>query len=141
MLFSFLQLRNYIPDGVYQTAYDINYSELYKHKKRLIIMDIDNTLIPYDLFEPTDKIIALVEKIKTLGFIIVFMSNNRKKRVFAFASKLDSPYIASAHKPFSRGYKKIKKMFPEITFKEMHVIGDQLMTDILGAKEWGLLVI
>jgi len=66
MLFSFLQLRNYIPDGVYQTAYDINYSELYKHKKRLIIMDIDNTLIPYDLFEPTDKIIALVEKLKPL---------------------------------------------------------------------------
>lgn len=134
MLFSFFKLQNYIPDKCYQSVYDIDYSDLYQQDKRVIIMDIDNTLIPYDLSEPTEEIFTLVNKLKSLGFKLVFVSNNRHNRVNNFALKLNCPFVASAYKPFSKSYRIIRKMFPEYTNLQMHAIGDQLMTDCLGAK-------
>lgn len=138
MAYSFFRLESYIPEGCYQKVGDINFQALYAKGKRLLIIDIDNTLIPYDLSEPTPEIITLIKGIQAIGFKVVFMSNNHQDRVAHFSNLLDCFYVASARKPLHYGYRKVMTHYKEIPISAIHAIGDQLMTDVLGANQMGI---
>ncbi len=131
----------FYPDDYQKTVYDIDYPVLLDKGIKLILIDLDNTLIPYDESEPNEKIYDLFKQIETLGFKSVIISNNHLPRVKYFSDKLKSPYIASAKKPLKSGFIKALLFFPEIKKNEVCVIGDQFMTDVLGAKRSGLMVI
>jgi len=131
----------FYPDDYQKTVYDINYPALLEKGIKLILIDLDNTLIPYDESEPNEKIYELFRQIEALGFKAVIISNNHFPRVKHFAEKLNSPFIASAKKPLKSGFIKALLYFPEINKQEVCVIGDQFMTDVLGAKRCGLMVI
>ncbi|MDD4212111.1 MAG: YqeG family HAD IIIA-type phosphatase [Bacilli bacterium] len=138
MATNLLQLKTYLPQGVYSTVYDVDYQALYDAGKRLIIMDIDNTLIPYDETHPNSNIVTLFDRLKAMGFAIALVSNNHLPRVREFSDALGCSYVASARKPFSKGYRKIAKLFPTLSRESMHAIGDQLMTDVAGANRMGI---
>lgn len=141
MLQIFFKLSKFIPFDCYKTVFDINYNKLYESGKRIILMDIDNTLISYDESLPTPELIALFEEIKAIGFKIIFISNNRHLRISRFAGIIGESYVHDAWKPFKKGYKQAIKIGMEKDFAKYISIGDQLMTDVLGSNRMGIDVI
>jgi len=134
-----IRLKHFIPDSYVDSINDIDFDELHKAGKRLILCDLDNTLISYMQKEPTKDIFLFKEKIIKKGFEFVIVSNSRKDRVEHFANLLDVPFIKFAKKPLSGGLKRgialAKKKYNPGQIVE---IGDQLMTDVAGSKSLGI---
>ena len=100
---------------------------------QLLICDIDNTLVPHDVAVPDDEAIAFLKSIQDAGIQIVFISNNVEERVATFAKGLNIPFYPFAMKPLPKTYLKMLKDF-HVKRDVVAVLGDQLMTDILGAN-------
>ena len=116
---------------------NINFLKLKKEGIRLIITDIDNTLVPYAVALPTKKIYSLFKKLQSMGFDICFLSNNQSERVDIFNEGLGYYSVSLSRKPLPYGYKKCME-YHNCTKEETVFIGDQLFTDILGAKLAGI---
>lgn len=129
-------IKKLIPDYVYKTIYDIPLEELYASGIRLILTDLDNTLISYAEELPTEKLMEWKKKVEEAGFEFILVSNSRKVRVDKFAKAFNITYQKFSTKPLKRGIKRaIKKLASKPYEKDqILLIGDQLMTDILGAK-------
>lgn len=129
-------LERFYPDVYLESAYDIDYEALYGQGYRGIIFDIDNTLVPHGA--PADeRSIALFERLRHIGYESMLLSNNKEPRVKSFNDKVGSRYIYKANKPFPENYKKAMermKTTPETTL----FVGDQLFTDVWGAKKAGI---
>jgi hypothetical protein len=124
-----------------KTVFDIDYQALRNEGVKLLMIDLDNTLIPYDESQPNDRIRKLFKELKELGFKVVIISNNHLDRVEAFANDLSVLFIASAKKPLKSGFLKAHSLYPEIKNTEVVVIGDQFMTDVLGGNRCSYKVI
>lgn len=128
MLFSKL-----LPTEYYESAYVIDYEQMYAAGYRGLIYDIDNTLVPHGA--PADeRALALMERLKTIGFEITFLSNNKEPRVLLFNEKIQAHYICKAGKPGRANYIKATEMMKCTTDNTLFV-GDQLFTDIWGANK------
>ena len=129
-------LRTFYPDDYIASTYVIPFEELYKKGYRGLIFDIDNTLVPHGA--PADeRAIALFERLRNIGFDTCLISNNQEPRVQPFAAKVGSKYVFDAHKPSTKNYKKAMELMK--TEKENTLfVGDQLFTDVWGAKRTGI---
>ncbi len=129
-------LRTFYPDDYIASTYVIPFEELYKKGYRGLIFDIDNTLVPHGA--PADeRAIALFERLRNIGFDTCLISNNQEPRVQPFADKVGSKYVFDAHKPSTKNYKKAMELMK--TKKENTLfVGDQLFTDVWGAKRTGI---
>lgn len=136
-----MNLKKFIPYDCKKTVYDIDYQQLYDEGRRVILLDIDNTLVPHDVKLPDEKLKILINSILEIGFKIIFISNNHKKRVKLFADAFNLPFVNSAKKPFKGGYKKAIKLSGETNLKKIISIGDQVMTDVYGCNRIGIDVI
>ena len=128
----------FYPDEYVESAYVIDYDKLYGEGIRTVIFDIDNTLVMHDC-PPDDRSVALLKKLDDMGFKIVFLSNNKEKRVKSFrdGSVPAAMYIHKAGKPLRSGY--IRAMEMTGADKDSTVfVGDQLFTDLWGAKRCGM---
>lgn len=131
-------LKKYIPDSYYKTIQDIDFLHYYNEGKRLIFLDIDNTVVNYDVLDPSKEHIDLINHIKDIGFEIIIISNNNEKRVERLSAPLNVKYVYTALKPLKKGYKQGLKIADRSYKKdEIMAIGDQLMTDIKGANKMG----
>lgn len=128
------KVTKFIPKLVVETVYDINFNKLYAEGKRYILLDVDNTLIPYDIFYADDKLKALLKQIQEIGFKLIIISNNKSERIGNFARDVNIDYITSAKKPLKLGYKKALKRLGNPNRNEVLSIGDQLVTDVLGSN-------
>ena len=124
------------PDEYIDSTYNIDFKKLYNSGYRGLIFDIDNTLVPHGA-PATKQAVELFKKLRELGFKTCLISNNKEKRVKPFANKVDSVYLDDAHKPSKEAY--IKCIYDMNTnINNTVFIGDQLFTDILGAKRVGI---
>ncbi len=128
-------LKKLIPDYYFKSIYDIPYDTLYAEGIRLILTDLDNTLISYRQKEPTPDLIAWRKDLEAKGFEIIIVSNSRKERVTHFAEILGLPCVKFSTKPLKRGIRKAirKKTSSKYSLHEVILLGDQLMTDVFGA--------
>lgn len=126
----------FFPDEWMDSTYEIDFEALYKEGYRGLIFDIDNTLVPHG--EPADeRAMQLFACLKKLGFACCLLSNNQLERVSTFNEKVDVRFIEDAHKPAIRNY--VKAMEVMGTNKENTIfVGDQLFTDVWGAKRAGI---
>ena len=126
----------FFPDRYVASTYVIDFEKLYEKGYRGLIFDIDNTLVPHGA--PADeRAIALFERLKKIGFKCCLISNNQEPRVKMFNEKIQVDYVYNAHKPSTKNY--IKAMEIMGTNKANSVfIGDQLFTDVWGAKRTGI---
>ena len=126
----------FYPDEYLDSAYEIDFYQLYEDGFRGVIFDIDNTLVPHGA--PADeRCIRMIHALKKMGFGVLVLSNNKKDRVEPFAKLCGIHYIAPAAKPLKRNY--IKAMELLGTDKSTTVfVGDQLFTDVWGAKRTGI---
>lgn len=127
----------FVPDMHAQSIYRINYEKLASIGIKCIIFDLDNTIAPVNIKEPAKEAKDLMFKIKDLGIRPILMSNSGKNRVEPFRNGLEIDSCASARKPFSKNYKKILSLY-KIKPEEIACVGDQFLTDILGANKEGM---
>lgn len=125
------------PDYYEDNIFNINLKKLRQDGIRLILTDIDNTIVPYGLEKPTKTILDWFKNVKDLGFDVCFLSNNNAERVDLFNKELGYYAIHKANKPLPFSYNKCVKMY-NANKNEVVFIGDQLFTDVLGAKLAGL---
>ena len=109
---------------------------MYREGCRGLVFDIDNTLVPHGA--PADeRACALFAHLKELGFKCCFLSNNQYERVSSFNDAVGVNYIENAHKPSVRNYNKAMEILGTDTGNTIF-IGDQLFTDVYGAKRAGI---
>ncbi len=129
-------LQCFYPDFYVDSAYDIDYERLYEQGYRGVIFDIDNTLVPHGA--PADaRSIALMKRLGKIGYQKMMLSNNKEPRVKMFCDAVGADYIYKANKPFPASYKKAMKQM-RTGKKNTLFIGDQLFTDVWGAKKAGM---
>lgn len=110
---------------------------LYSNGYRNILVDLDNTITPWNnsLVEP--GLIEWFNCAKHLGFNICILSNGSYRRVKHVASKLGIMVAPKKAKPMSRAFKHALRILdaePQTTV----MIGDQIFTDILGGNRYNL---
>ncbi|XMB72678.1 YqeG family HAD IIIA-type phosphatase [Mycoplasmatota bacterium WC30] len=137
----FFNKKHFYPNDYKKTVYDVDFQELWNSNIRIIMLDLDNTLIPYDETKPTSKIYKLFDKIRSIGFKVYIISNNQKDRVKSFAKKVKASYVYSARKPFRLGFKRALKYADYPEHETVCLIGDQFMTDVLGGRRMNFFVI
>ncbi len=126
----------FYPDRDAEATYEIDFKALYMEGYRGIIFDIDNTLVPHG--EPADRrSIEFFEGLRNMGYKTMLLSNNKEPRVKDFADSVESSYIFKANKPSRKGYEKAMEQMGT-TRENTLFVGDQLFTDVWGAKRTGL---
>lgn len=105
-----------------------------------ILLDLDNTLLPRDTGVVPDDILAWLDRARSMGFKLALVSNNWHASVFDNARELGLPIIHKSMKPFPLAFV-IQRRRMGCNRKNSIAIGDQLMTDVLGARLSGMRVI
>ncbi len=124
------------PDEYLDSTYEIDFEQLYEDGYRGIIFDIDNTLVPHGA--PADeRSKKLLNYLRDRGFKIVLLSNNTKARVDMFNEELHLDNIPRGAKPLLKNYKKAMEIMGT-TKESTFFVGDQLFTDVWGAKRLGI---
>ncbi|GGK18190.1 hypothetical protein GCM10010965_09070 [Caldalkalibacillus thermarum] len=133
-------LKQLLPDLYVPSVYDIDLEALKQRGVKGIITDLDNTLIEWDRPSATPELAEWLKKVEHMGFKIVVVSNNNEDRVRRFCQPLSIPFIHKARKPFHFAFKRAQHMM-NLSSREVVVIGDQLLTDVLGGNRLGLYTI
>ena len=129
-------LQCFYPDSYQDSAYSIDYEKLRMQGYEAIIYDIDNTLVCHGA--PADeRACALFAHLKELGFKCCFLSNNQYERVSSFNDAIGEHFIEDAHKPSTKNYIRAMELLGTDRSNTIFV-GDQLFTDIFGAKRAGI---
>lgn len=104
---------------------------------RLLMLDFDNTIVPYTTDVPTEKMEFWLERMNNSDIQLCVVSNSKRDRVKIFCEKYGIPCITHAKKPFSRGIRECLDRFglPE---DACALVGDQIFTDTLGANCAGI---
>ena len=129
-------LQCFYPDVFISSTYQIDFQKYYDSGYRGIIFDIDNTLVPHGA--PADeRSILLIGNLKAMGFQILLLSNNKEPRVKMFNDAVHVHYIYKAGKPGRAGYRKAMEQMGT-NEKNTLFVGDQLFTDVWGARNTGI---
>ena len=125
------------PDILFPDIYEITPAFLQSQNVHGLILDLDNTIAPYEIAEPNERMRAWFDSMKHAGIRMAFVSNNKGGRVHLFNRTLGLPVFAGAKKPFAAGIKKALaelKLAPE----EGAGLGDQIFTDCIACHRAGL---
>ena len=127
-----------IPRGVYPAVTQISPKALAEKGVRLVLADLDNTLVPYRVTEPSRAVRQWRDALAAEGIALFLLSNSRKPgRPHSFAQKLDIPCIGHAGKPKREGFFRAMERIG-VTPDQTMMVGDQIFTDVLGANRSGV---
>ena len=129
-------LESFYPDQWKESTYSLPFEKLYEEGYRGIIFDIDNTLVPHGA-DADERSIQLFKRLKEIGFKTVLLSNNKEPRVKRFNEKIGTRYIYKAGKPKKANYIKAMDLM-ETKKSNTLFVGDQIFTDVWGAKRIGI---
>ena len=129
-------LEMFYPDEYLDSTYNIDFEEWYQRGYRGILFDIYNTLVPHGA-PADDRAKVLFERLRSIGFQCCLISNNQLPRVKPFADEVGAMFLEDAHKPSRKGYQMAMKKLGTTTENTLFV-GDQLFTDVYGARRTGI---
>ncbi|WP_324603078.1 YqeG family HAD IIIA-type phosphatase [Calidifontibacillus oryziterrae] len=130
-------LKLFLPDEHVKDIFKIKAEELKKRGIKGVITDLDNTLVEWDRPEATPELKKWFQEMKEQGIIITIVSNNNQERVKQFSDPIGVDYIYEARKPMGRAFRKALKDM-KLKKEEIVVVGDQLLTDVLGGNRSGM---
>lgn len=130
-------LQSFYPDLWVDSTYGIDFEKMREKGICALIFDIDNTLVPHGA-PADDRAVALFQRLHALGYSMMLLSNNKEPRVKMFCDAVEgASYIYKAGKPGRKGYERAMEMMG--SDRETTVfIGDQLFTDVWGARRCGI---
>lgn len=122
-----------------KSIFEIDYQVLKEKGITCLIFDLDNTLGLIDDKRCPLKVKRLIKDLKK-DFLVLINSNNTKRRLTPYLKDLSVGGLSFGLKPSTRNLRKIKKMY-NLKKKEMVMIGDQLVTDILSGNRFKIMTI
>lgn len=133
---------NYLYPDIYQKSiYTIDYDKLKKERNiKCLLFDLDNTCIPYVDKRPTAKLRDFFNELKEKGYKVIIFSNSPRSRLEVFKKELKVDCCYKAKKPFKAKFYKVLELY-KYDVSETAIIGDQMMTDILGGNRVGITTI
>ena len=127
-MYSFL-----LPNEFVTSIFEVTPEKLTNLGIKGIITDLDNTLVEWDRADATEELVAWFDMMRDAGIKIIIASNNNEQRVRAFAEPHGIPFIYRAKKPLGKAYYDAMVSL-RLRRDEVAMMGDQLLTDVLGAK-------
>ncbi len=133
-------MQKYIPDFYYKNIYEISYKKLKSKNIKTLLFDLDNTIVEAHKKVINLKARKLFQQLQADGFTVMIFSNSPKRRVQIFEKALGVKGYAMSFKPYSIGFQKV---FQKNNFvkEETAIIGDQILTDIVGGNQFGIYTI
>lgn len=133
-------LKRFYPDYYIKSIFEIDTEDLKNKGIKALVFDIDNTLVPYDIEEPSKEIIKFFKELQEKGFKICLFSNNSKERVIRFNTGLKLIAIHKANKPLTAKFKRAMKLLGTDKASTA-MVGDQIFTDVYGGNRVGMMTI
>jgi len=125
------------PASQVPTVVDIDLIALQTRGIRGIILDLDNTIVPWGTREVSPLLTGWISRAQNAGLRLCIVSNNMGARVTGIAAALGLPIVTGALKPRRKALRRALSVMgttPEATA----LVGDQLLTDILGGNRLGV---
>ena len=129
-----------LPKIIVPALTDVTEELLRSRGIKLLMLDFDNTIVPYTTSTPTAQMHAWLETMATSDIRLCVVSNSHKDRVKIFCEKYGIPCITHANKPFSKGIRECLERY-QMEPTECALVGDQIFTDTLGANCTGVISI
>ena len=107
---------------------------------RFLILDVDNTLIPYEETMPRPSVRAWLDELQAAGIAVSFVTNNHKPRLLTFNETLGYPAFANSAKPFRRNMKKAMRAMGADAAHTANM-GDQIFTDVWAGRRMKLFTV
>ena len=128
---------NLVPDYYFNTFDEVTPEFLASIGIRGIVLDVDNTLEPYENPKPSEKVLLWIKSLDSIGIKAAIVSNNNGKRIELFNQDLGLPAYYKAGKPFKKNV--INAMCAMNTAKDETILmGDQVFTDVWAARNAGI---
>ncbi|BBN93466.1 hydrolase [Deinococcus grandis] len=104
-----------------------------------LLLDLDNTLVPYGSYDPAGvaQTLAWVRDLKLAGVGLYLLSNATGQRAAFWLDKLDFQGVGLAGKPNPRAFRKALRAL-KLPPAQVGMVGDQLFTDVLGGNLSGM---
>lgn len=127
-----------VPRQVLNSIYDLNPAALRERGVRLVLCDLDNTLIPYEESLPSPALFAWKTALEAQGITLFVVSNSRKsRRCPDFCAAFGVGCVRHAGKPKRGGFERALRE-NHAQAREAVMVGDQIFTDIWGANRAGI---
>ena len=127
---------SFLPAVMTDALTDIHPQWLKDHDIRLLMLDFDNTIVPYTTCVPTEEMSAWLAMMTKSDITVCIVSNSHNDRVPRFCREYGLNCITHAKKPFSKGIKECLAKYG-IPASQAALVGDQIFTDTLGANGCG----
>lgn len=128
---------SFLPKYWFPKLTDIPPEFLQERGITLLLLDFDNTMLPYTTDEPTPELLAWMERTQAAGIRLCIVSNSHRQRVPNFSAQYGVPCVLRAVKPRTRGIHAAMRQFSAAK-AETALVGDQTYTDVLGANLAGI---
>lgn len=132
------EINKILPNMYEENFYTIDIEYLLKNNIDKLIIDIDGTILKVDDTNVPKSLKQQIKKLKDHKIDICLVSNNGLDRVLPVAKELDVNYIAKANKPLKEAFDKALEILKVSDKNKVAMIGDQMMSDIKGANEYGI---
>lgn len=130
--------RKFYPTYKYKSVESIPYSLVEENNIKLIMLDMDNTIIDYKESKYSKEMKEWAKRMKRNGVALYILSNSPfGKLVKRIAAELGMKYYYNAGKPSLRGFKKIMEI-EKVEKENMLMVGDQIFTDVFGGNRFGI---
>lgn len=124
----------YCPLGVTE----IDPGDLVRLGIRAVLLDVDNTLVGWQREDVPEAVVQWVASLKAAGLRLYLVSNTRfPRRLARLAARLDVRYVRKAAKPRRAGFLEALADL-QVEPSEAVMVGDQILTDILGGNRVGM---
>jgi uncharacterized protein len=136
-----VRLYSFCPTWTAPSVTAIDPSFFLEHGVRGVVLDLDNTLVPWRGVEIAPEVAEWVRRMRAAGLRLCIVSNtHRPGRLHRLAAAFDIPYVPGSTKPRRRGFLQAAALM-DAAVNECAVVGDQVMTDIWGGNRCGMLTV
>ena len=128
---------SFLPRMIFPHLTDVTAEALRARGISFLMLDFDNTIVPYTTSEPTAQMAAWIRTMQASEIRLCIVSNSKKPRVVEFCKTYGLDCITHAKKPFQKGISECLTRF-HLRPSQAALVGDQIYTDVLGANCAGL---
>jgi len=126
-----------LPCVITEKLTDLTPAFLKEKKISLLMLDFDNTIVPYTSNIPTEEMEKWLKDMLQSDIQVCVVSNSKRDRVKVFCGKYGMDCITHAKKPFSKGIRLCMEKYGKQP-SECALAGDQIFTDTLGGNCAGM---
>ncbi len=126
-----------LPCLIAESLTDLTPELLENRNIRLLMLDFDNTIVPYTTDVPSEAMARWIRQMLGSNILLCVVSNSKNDRVRRFCAQYGLPCITHAKKPFTRGIDQCLEQFG-VPADQSALVGDQIYTDTLGANAAGV---